>query len=197
MEEVWKDIEEYEGLYQVSNLGRVRSVDRIDSRGHRRKGNLMKQTANKNRYMVVGLSRGNHHVKYLVHRLVAVAFLDNPEKYPIINHKDENPHNNNVINLEWCTHLYNTNYGHAKEKAIANRNYDYSKTNYALIGKKNSKPIIARDLVGNIVQEFPSLSSVNEYGYTQSSVSLVLKGRKNMYRNMIWEYKQDENVLNV
>ena len=111
MTEVWKDIEGYEGSYQVSTLGRIRSLDRVDSAGNRRRGKIMKPTKKKYGYYSISLTIRDKKKEHLVHRLVAKAFIENKEGYPIINHKDENPSNNCVDNLEWCTYKYNANYG--------------------------------------------------------------------------------------
>lgn len=113
--EVWKDIVGYEGLYQISNLGRVKSLKRYVN--HPKGGvkvvpekikGLFYQKDGRPR---VELSKGNLNRKFLVYRLVAQAFIPNPNNYPCINHKDENPTNNSIENLEWCTHKYNMNYG--------------------------------------------------------------------------------------
>lgn len=115
MNEIWKDIPGHEGKYQVSNLGRVRSLN------YNRTGKikLLKQ-GNVNGYKVVILYKDGKKKTYLVHRLVAIAFLLNPNNLPIINHKDENPSNNNVNNLEWCTIAYNNTYGTARKRASEN-----------------------------------------------------------------------------
>lgn len=110
-EEIWKDIIGYEGLYQVSSLGRVRSLDRYDSRNHFRNGRMLKLSYNTVGYLSVGLHSNGKAKMYMVHRMVAQAFIPNPNNLPIINHKDENPSNNSVENLEWCTAKYNSNYG--------------------------------------------------------------------------------------
>lgn len=106
MIEIWKDILGYEGLYQVSNLGNVRSLN------YRRSGKtkLLKQGTD-NGYKRVELSKNGKKKKYWVHRLVAIAFISNPNNYKEVNHKDEDKSNNNVNNLEWCTREYNNNYG--------------------------------------------------------------------------------------
>lgn len=116
MEEIWKDIEGYEGYYQVSSFGRVRSVDRHDSRGYFRKGRLMATKDANTGYKVISLSKNAISKHYQIHRLVAIAFIPNPNNFPIINHKDENPKNNYANNLEWCDYKYNANYGKMTHK---------------------------------------------------------------------------------
>lgn len=111
MKEIWKDIENYEGLYQVSNLGRVRSLDRILRNSHKSfrlsKGRLVAITDNGNGYKIASLSKGGRK-NFYVHRLVAQAFLPNPNNLFQVNHKDCIKSNNNVDNLEWCSPIYNT-----------------------------------------------------------------------------------------
>ena len=102
MEEIWKDVKDYEGLYQVSNLGRVKSVSR---------NKIMKLSVKVNGYKDVSLSKGNTKKHYLVHRLVAQAFIPNPENKPTVNHIDEDKINNHVSNLEWATMKEQNNHG--------------------------------------------------------------------------------------
>ena len=135
MEEIWKDIKEYQGLYQISNLGRIKNVKR---------NRIKKQTINKDGYYITKLSKNNKKKTYLIHRLVAEAFLNynnfnfTKEEYNkeffktdlVVNHKDENKLNNNVDNLEWCTNLYNIKYSYkSKKRRTKDKLYNYMKEN--------------------------------------------------------------------
>lgn len=106
MKEQWKDIPEYEGKYYISNFGRLKN----------NKGLIMKPMICTNGYLAACLWKNNKQRKFLIHRLVADAFLENINGYSEINHIDEDKTNNAVINLEWCTHLYNMNYGSVKKR---------------------------------------------------------------------------------
>lgn len=126
MAEIWKPVVEYDGFYEVSNLGRVRSVERIvrSSRGNATKrspGKLLKQIPLKSGYLTVEFCKYGIRKKKLVHRLVADAFLDNPNGMPQVNHKDEDKSNNCVENLEWCDAKYNNNYG-TKNLRVSEKN---------------------------------------------------------------------------
>lgn len=118
--ELWKWIPGWEGLYMVSTHGRVKSVDRYIQHPHSgrtfMKGRILKSGTNNKGYKQVVLSKNGKYKQYLVHRLVAQAFIENPNNYPIINHKDQNPKNNTVWNLEYCTYKYNNNYADRNEK---------------------------------------------------------------------------------
>lgn len=122
-EEIWKDVVGYEGLYQVSNLGNVKSLERVVKRFVRGKyislypvkEKLLKLYINSNGYISVGLYNNGFN-SFEVHRLVAQAFIPNPDNLPCVNHKDENPKNNNVKNLEWCTYQYNNTYGTIQQR---------------------------------------------------------------------------------
>ena len=115
--EVWRDISGYVGLYQVSNLGRVRSLDRIDTLGRHRKGKVLTAKSDKDGYHRVDLFQGGKGKACKVHRLVAQAFLEYPDNLPQINHKDEIKTNNALSNLEWCSSAYNCCYGTRNERS--------------------------------------------------------------------------------
>lgn len=117
MDETWKDIEGFEGLYQVSNLGRIKSFCKSTKYNCPDEMILKPSIANSG-YCQVTLYSKPLKKKFLVHRLVATAFIPNPNNLPQINHKDENPLNNNCANLEWCTARYNNAYGTARFRAM-------------------------------------------------------------------------------
>ena len=171
MEEIWKDIEGFEGLYQVSNLGRVRSLDRIAKRQRNGQsydipvnGKILGQRPIKKGYLRVALSKGYKQMSYLqVHRLVAVAFIPNPDNLPQVNHIDEDKTNNRVDNLEWCNNKYNSDHGTRNER----------------ISKANSKSVIQMDLQGNDLRRFDSIHdaalAIGGLHYV-SAISFVCKG---------------------
>ena len=120
IEEIWRPIEGYEGLYEVSNTGQVRSLDRYvkysNGRIHLHKGKVLSPIKDKDGYLQVSLYYNRKMYKKYVHRIVAEAFLPNPDNLPEVNHKDEDKTNNNVTNLEWCDRKYNLSYGSRQER---------------------------------------------------------------------------------
>lgn len=130
--EIWKDIKGYEGRYKVSTQGRVYSYLNYK---------IIKQQLNcHGYYSVILYNKYGKAKRESVHRLVALTFIDNPNSFPVVNHKDENRTNNNVNNLEWCTHKYNSNYGTSQKRHSINRGtkiFQYD-LNMNLIGIYNS-----------------------------------------------------------
>ena len=180
MEEIWKTIEGFEGLYEVSNLGRVRSLDRIRKAGYGSIANikgkiLVPQNINDKKYLTVNLYRNEVGKHYLVHRLVAKAFIPNPNNLPEVNHKDENPSNNNISNLEWCDRKYNSNYGTARERA----------------NRKKSKPVIKCDLNGNEITRYCSArEAARVIGKSQAAISRCCMGKYKTAYGYIWKYEK-------
>ena len=121
MFEEWRDIEGYEGLYSISNFGRVKSLNYYNTG----KEKLLKQgkTGRDKDYYSVALSKNGKLKSYLVHRLVAITFIPNPDNLPQVNHKDEDKSNNCVENLEWCDNNYNSNYGTRNEKVAKSKSH--------------------------------------------------------------------------
>lgn len=113
--ELWRDVVGYEGLYQVSNFGRVKSLNYHRSGEPR----IIAQRQDRYGYKAVNLSKDGAARQVSVHRLVATAFIPNPDYLPQVNHKDEDKTNNTADNLEWCTNKYNMNYGTHNERCAA------------------------------------------------------------------------------
>lgn len=109
MEEIWKDIKGYEGLYQVSNLGNIRSLKFKNNIIEKERIRVLRQQL-RNGYLTINLTKNGKRKNYQIHRLVAQEFISNPNQYSIVNHKDYKKTNNRVDNLEWCTQKYNVNY---------------------------------------------------------------------------------------
>lgn len=155
MEEIWKEIKGYEELYQVSNLGRVKSLDRVIS-NRNYKGKLLKSSKTKGGYLQVSLWKENKLKRCYIHRLVAEAFLPNPLNLPCVNHKDENKTNNHVENLEWCSYEYNNRYGTRTEK----------------ITKTMNKPVLQLRMDGSLVRVWPSVREVErQLHFNKTSIS--------------------------
>ena len=172
--EYWKPVVGYEGLYEVSNWGRVKSLNY----NHTGKGKILKQNQIMNGYKSVMLCKDGKRKNYLVHRLVAEAFIPNPDNLPQVNHKDENKTNNNVDNLEWCDAKYNHNYGTINERISKSQ-----------INGKRSKIVIQYNLDGTFVREWPSTMECGRNGYDQSSVADCCRGKLKTYKGFLWEYK--------
>lgn len=206
--EIWRDIVGYEGKYQVSNCGRVRSVKRTvwDNRGYYKTvpEKILKVGITSRGYAEVQLWKDGIKKYYLVHRLVGQAFLPNPEKLPQVNHKDENKQNNNVDNLEFCSVSYNNTYnGKAKKagKKISEklRGRKLPEEQIKKIAEKNrnhprkSKPIMAIDMVTGLRLVFPSIREAErQLRVSNNNIAHCLKGRHKTAGGYIWKYIEDK-----
>ena len=167
MMEIWKDIKDYEGLYQVSNLGRIKSLDRyVRCKNNSiafKKGMLLKMQTDKDGYLIVVLCKNGECKTFKVHRLVAEAFIQNPLNLPQVNHKNEIKDDNRVENLEWCDAKYNINYGTRKQKIS-----EAQKGN-----TRGSKPVIQIDKHTNeVINEWISASEAQrQLGIQSSNIS--------------------------
>lgn len=188
--ETWKDIEGYEGIYQVSDSGIVRSMKRTyyDSNGflHNIKSRILKPATNKYGYLQVGLSLNCKINSYTIHTLVAKAFIPNPENKPTVNHVDGNKLNNNKTNLEWAT---------KSEQAIHSLKTGLRTMPNAWIGKFGSKhgaskKVIQYRLNGELIKEYDSIiEAANENNINPTLISGVCKGKKKTSGGYIWKYK--------
>lgn len=170
--ETWKAIDGYEE-YLVSNFGRVKSMKR-------NKEKILKPVKDKKRgYLHVCLSKNNKGCNFLIHRLVAQAFLDNCRNYPQVNHKDENKENNCIDNLEYCTNEYNVNYGTRKER----------------ISKKYGKPIIQLDLQGNFIKKWNGVRKAGrELGINTGNIWECCNNKRKTAKGYIWKYEDMEEI---
>ena len=188
MEEVWKDVPEFEGLYQVSNLGLVKSLGRYVDMGNFksfRKERILKPDLNKGGYLVVTLQKEKISKRFQIHRLVASVFITNPDNLPQVNHKNEDKTDNRVENLEWCDPAYNCNYGERNKKISVNASgkhinrYDLSRR----IGQYTTD--------GILVKEYPSANEVHrQLNYDTSSILKCCKGVP-FYKtchNFVWKF---------
>lgn len=187
----WKDVIGFEGLYQVSDDGRVRSLPRLKMCGFNgkqsvQKGRILKPGHTNDGYAFVNLVNANGKYKpYYIHRLVALAFIPNPNNYPVVNHKDENPSNNTVWNLEWCTYEYNSNYGTAKERAAK--------------AVRANNPSIYNTPVTNITtgEQFNSIAEACDfYGFNNSKRDTIKRCCEGQYATVEgynWKYTHDND----
>lgn len=184
--EIWKDVVGYEGIYQVSNFGNVKSLDKIVfNNGSRRynniKGRVLSQNkTNGNGYRIVSLNNNGCSKNYYIHRLVASSFLENKNSFKYINHKDENKLNNNIDNLEWCDAKYNANYGTSRERARQK----------LLNNKSTSKQVSSHDRnTMELIKTFPSISEASrQLNCAVQNISDALHGKQPTARGYIWKY---------
>lgn len=183
--EIWKQVDGYGGFYEVSNLGRVRSKERItdiQSYCHiMRKPRILKAQSN-GKYNRVVMSFDGKHRQVLIHRLVAETFLPNPDNLPEVNHKDEDKTNNNVSNLEWCTRLYNVNYG------------TKIKRHSEFMTKTKGRAVCQYTKAGELVNTFKSVSEASrEMGIDVSNIIAVCShGVQKTAGGYVWRYAEDE-----
>lgn len=193
MNEEWRDIKGYEGLYQVSNLGRVKSLRY--KRGKQEK--VLDGWITKERYRMVSFYKDNKRKDYLVHRLVAEAFIPNPDNKPFIDHIDTNRTNNKIDNLRWATQKENCNNDISKKKYIdsSKRLYISGKSN-KIIGAKGkdnprSKKIIQLTLNNEPIKIWDSVREVGRHGFLSSCVGHCCRGKRKTHKGFKWMYLSD------
>lgn len=174
MQEIWKDVCGYEGYYQVSNLGNVKSLDRIDCRGRHLKGKIVPHFSEKDGYLIVSFCKNGIAKHFRVHRLVASAFIQNPHNLSEVNHKDENKKNNCAENLEWCNTKYNINYGKRNQRVSE-----------ALSGEKTYNHKLTEEQVKEIrstyqrrSKDFNAKKLSKMYGVSLSHISRIINKKR-------------------
>ena len=183
--EIWKDVDGYGGFYEVSNLGRVRSKERIteiQSYCHiTRKPRILKGQFNGSYYRVV-MSHNGKYRQVMIHRLVAETFIPNPDNLPEVNHKDEDKTNNNVSNLEWCTRLYNVNYGTKKKR------------HSEFMTRTKGRAVCQYTKDGKLVNRFSSITqAAKATGIIHSSINMACVHEvQKTAGGYVWRYAEEE-----
>lgn len=187
MQEIWKDIKNFEGRYQISNLGRVKSLSRIVStgrNGHRKIQEHILIPHNSNNYQRISIRIYPKKYWLDIHRLVAEAFIPNPNKFTIINHKDNNPSNNRVDNLEWCNQSYNIKYAYKYGNAKPTKGC-FKKGNIP----HNRRKINQYSKNGEYLNTFNSVKEAGLYVKTvPSNINNCLSGNTKTAKGYIWRY---------
>lgn len=181
IKEEWRPVVGYEGLYEVSNFGRIVACEKIDKSGILRKRKILKPCKRKG-YCIIGLGTVGNRKTRSVHRLVAEAFIPNPQNFPQVNHKDENKSNNNIDNLEWCTNDYNIHYGSG------------------IIRKSHG--VVQLSKSHEIINKYNSiLEASKKTGIAKTSIYNAAHGRQNSAGGFLWMYisvgkrNNSENVI--
>ena len=189
--EIWKDINGYEGYYQVSNQGNVRSLDRFDG-VHDRQGTIIKPSLKQNGYLQVGLRKHSVRKWFGVHRLVAIHFIENPDNKPQVNHVDGNKLNNTVENLEWVTEKENQNHA-AKLGLRDNMPKGENHCNYGKFGENSlsAKPVIRLDPKTGETKLYKAKVLAKNEGFDVTSISKCCHGKLKTHKGYEWYFAKD------
>lgn len=195
MKEIWQDIPGYEGIYQASTFGRIKSLNRYrkGKRGSQTfvKGRIMRMTKSKSGYQQVGLSKNLEYKYYFVHRLVAITFIDNPTNAKCVDHINGKRDDNRLENLRWCTIKENLNYPLARKNiAKANRNSTKCAKHIRNLHEAMKKPIVIVYPSGK-VKEYQSAIEAEKDGFYHPLIAACCKGKQKTHRKCKCYYKED------
>lgn len=180
MEEIWKDIKGYEGLYQVSNLGKIKSLNY----NHTKKEKILKSLKRKNNYLKIRLYKNKKYNTYFIHRIVAENFILNENNLPIVNHIDGNPSNNCVNNLEWCTQKQNVQ--HSIITGLRKKMREYG----------NARIVGQYDLDNNLIKIWDALIDIEkELGYNATSIWHCCNNKTKKSYGYIWKYEDEKRGM--
>lgn len=187
----WKTVEGFE-LYEISNTGQIRSKDRVITNGFgtfTKKGRNLKPIDNGKGYLKINLIQNGKSKREYIHRLVAFAFIPNPENKPLINHIDNNPMNNNAINLEWCTHQENTDW--MNKQGRARRTNEWLE-NLHKAQKETYVAVVGENIKTGEKIYFSKLNDVKKAGFQPSCVCYCCKGKRGMaqHKGYRWKYEK-------
>ena len=195
--EEWRPVVGWEEYYMVSSYGRVATLQRayVSSDGqHRITKNRIRKATVYNMgytcYAMLTFNKDDHHYRMQVHRMVAMAFIPNPNNYPCVDHIDTNGLNNRVENLRWCTHKMNMHNPITFER--------YLKARQASKGKpllKNAKALVQLDLEGNYIKTYQSFRDAESEGFFSNHTWNVCRGKKSQYKGYKWMYLSDYELL--
>lgn len=186
----WKEISGTDGAYFVSDAGEVRSIDRYivckDGKAKHRKGHVLTGTKNSMGYLRVQIWRNGRKQRCFVHRLVAEAFVDNPNSLPVVNHKDFNPLNNRANNLEWCTERQNYDYSYNRGRY---KRTDAWKSNLQdTLVNVMGKPVIGTRVSDGAELHFQSVNATRTVGFQPSCVSNCCQGKRASHKGYAWRF---------
>ena len=188
--EEWRDVHivkgvDFSGYYKASNKGRIKRLEgtvtyRNGRNKHIKEHLLNPKPEKRTGRLHVYLSNGKEHITGFFHQFLAATFIPNPNNYPFVNHKDENPSNNCVENLEWCTKYYNDNYGTARERAW----------------KTMSIPVVQLNIDGSFVKEWQSATKAEEAGFGCATIiNRCVKKKLKSHYGYLWLYSDEYNKM--
>ena len=194
MTEEWRDIAGYEGKYMVSNTGKVKSLNYSNTG----KEGILEAHANEKGYLRVMLCKDGKKKVYRVHRLVAQAFIPNPDNLPQVNHIDENKENNCMDNLEWVTCSENINHGTRNQRVVEKlKGRKLSEESVKKVAEKLSKPVFSVDKVTGEIKNFPSaIEASRQTGIDKGNITRCCQGKLKSAKGFYWHYVDDKEVAN-